>query len=210
MSFAAARANMVESQLRPNGITDQRIVAAMGAVAREAFVPPGLESVAYMDEDLPLSKGRALMEPMAFARLVQLAEITTQDRVLHVGCATGYGTAVLARLCGSVAAREDDPALAAQAKAVLAKLGIANAVIGDGAGQFDVVLVEGRLPSRPDGLLAQLDDGGRLVAVVGADSVAPAMLFTKHHGGISARAAFDASVPALPDHAPAAPAAFVF
>lgn len=210
MNFAAARSHMVESQIRPNGITDQRIVAAMGEIRREMFVPDALAAVAYMDEDLPLAGGRSLMEPMAFARLVQLAGITPDDRVLHVGCATGYGTAVLARLSGSVAAMDSDAGLAAMARQLLLAQGVSNATVGDGGGHYDVVVVEGRIPAAPDALLAQLNDGGRLVAVVGEGAVSPAMLFTKHHGGISLRTAFDASVAALPGFAGAPKTVFVF
>lgn len=213
MNFAAARANMVESQIRPNGITDQRIVAAMGAVAREAFVPQAMAAVAYMDEDVPLAGGRWLMEPMAFARLVQLAGIMPADRVLHVGAATGYGTAVLARLAAHVTACEPDAVFASAAMVALAGQNVANASVEPVAtakGLFDVIVVEGRVAEVPGTLVQQLADGGRLVAVVGVNAVSPAMLYVNSNGSISSRAAFDASVAVLPGIAPSKAAAFVF
>src|SRR5215469_17134744 len=102
--YAAARLNMVESQLRTNKVTTEAVLEAFLAVPRERFVPAALRGAAYIDEDLPLGNGRHLMEPMVFARLVQLAEVGPQDTVLEIGCATGYGTAVLARLARSVVA----------------------------------------------------------------------------------------------------------
>ena len=96
--FATARFNMVENQIRPNRVTDARVLEAMADVPRERFVPKKLQDAAYIDEDLAIADGRFLMEPAVFARLVQAAAITPDDLVLDVGCGTGYSTAVLARL----------------------------------------------------------------------------------------------------------------
>ena len=110
--YSAARENMIESQVRPNGITDHRIIAAMEGLAREAFVPELRKAVAYVDEDVQLTPSgelgpaRYLIEAMAFARLVQLAAIKPADKVLHVGAASGYGSAVLAKLAAQVVAVE--------------------------------------------------------------------------------------------------------
>ena len=116
--FATARLNMVESQVRPNEVTDRRILIAMAEIPREAFVPTSMRSLAYMDEEILLldasreAPARHLMAPMPLARLIQLAEIEAGDLVLDVGCATGYSTAVLARLAESVVGVECEPALA--------------------------------------------------------------------------------------------------
>lgn len=217
-NFAAARENMVESQVRPNGITDHRIIAAMADIAREDFVPAERRAIAYMDEDIALAAGtdpRYLIEAMAFAKLVQLAEISPADKVLHVGAATGYGTAVLARLAARVVALESDSALAAAARSNLA--GIVNVTVAEGAlaggvpaeAPFDIIVVEGRVAELPQTLLAQLADGGRAVAVVGETEVGKAMLWTATSGNTACRPAFDASIAALPGFARKT-AAFVF
>src|SRR5688572_139818 len=123
MDFALARANMIESQVRPNGITDERIIAAMAAIPRELFVPPARRSLAYMDEDVeidaaqPRGSARYLLEPMTFARLAQLLAVEGNDKVLDVGCGTGYSSAILSILAKTVIALESDPELSAEATA---------------------------------------------------------------------------------------------
>jgi protein-L-isoaspartate(D-aspartate) O-methyltransferase len=201
--FVIARANMIESQVRPNGITDPRVIEAMAQVPRERFVPDAVRELAYMDEDIRLTPGRYLMEPMALARLLQLAAIAPDDHVLHVGCGAGYGTAILARLARSVVAIDADPNLVAlaAANAALPSVTVLLAPHAQGLpdkGPYDVIVVDGRIPAAPHGLLAQLEDNGRLVAVVGANGTASAMLFRKHGDSVSERIAFDASVSILP------------
>jgi protein-L-isoaspartate(D-aspartate) O-methyltransferase len=215
--FARARLNMVESQVRPNGVTDSRILNAMATLPREAFVPEAQRPLAYMDEDVAVAPSRFLMEPMAQARLIQLAEIGPEDRVLQVGCATGYGTAIIASLARSVEAIDEDAALVVSAQAALRDLAIANASVttaplaeGKSSGApYDVIVVEGRVPSVPDQLLRQLGDGGRLVAVIGDRPVATATLIKRHGAATSVLAAFEASVAALPGFTIERPA-FVF
>jgi len=216
-NFAAARLNMVESQVRPNGVTDRRILDAMMAVPRERFVPANLAAVAYADRDLPLkaTSQRALMAPMNFARLVQLAEVGKTDRVLHVGAATGYGSAVLARLAGTVTALESDGELAA---ALAANMGsIANVTVASGKlaegdrshGPYDVILVEGRVAAMPKGLLGQLRAGGRAVAICGPGEMAKACVWTDPQEAASWREEFNAASAVLPGFEAKAPA-FVF
>ncbi len=210
--FDMARANMVESQVRPNGITDHRIIAAMAEIPRENFVPAGRRDIAYVDDDIEIAAGRYLTEPMVFARLVQLAEIKAEDKILHVGAASGYGTAVLARLGAHVVGLESDAGLAALARGNLAGLSgvsLAEGPLAEGRkadGPFDVIIVEGRIADEPRALLAQLADAGRLVAVVGEGEPARACIWTANG---KARAAFDAAIPALPGFARKQPA-FVF
>lgn len=213
--FNIARANMVESQVRPNGITDHRIIAAMAEIPRENFVPASRRDIAYVDDDLEIADGRYLTEPMIFARLVQLAEIRPEDRVLHVGAASGYGTAVLARLAARVVALESDAGLAAMARDNLAgdkSVSVAEGPLVEGRkaeGPFDVIVIEGRVAEVPEALLAQLADGGRLVAVVGEGEPAKASIWTVKGKARGLRTAFDAAIPALPGFGKKQPA-FVF
>lgn len=204
--FALARSRMIVSQVKPNGITDGRIIQAMAALPRELFVPEARRSIAYVDEDIEIGAGRSLMEPMALAKLVQLAEIEPENHILHVGCGTGYATALLAALGKTVVAIDADQAFVDKASANLAGLGIANATVhksspaeGWGSGQpYDAILIDGRVPAVPQGLLQQLRDGGRLVAVVGDNDIATAMAYSRNDGSISSMPAFEASIGRLP------------
>jgi protein-L-isoaspartate(D-aspartate) O-methyltransferase len=157
------------------------------------------------------------MEPMVLARLVQLANIRPGDKVLHVGCATGYATAILANLAREVVAIDEDAELTEMAGKLLVVQDIRNArviqalhALGAMAeAPFDVILIEGQVPATPAALLHQLADGGRLVAVVGERAMASAMLYTRHGEATSTRAAFDAAVKRLPGFVVERPA-FVF
>jgi protein-L-isoaspartate(D-aspartate) O-methyltransferase len=209
------RINMVESQVRPSDITDQRIIRAMLEVPREAFVAPALQELAYMDEAVPVARrldGRAvrtLLAPRTFAKLVQLAEIELDAVVLDVGCATGYSTAVLARLAKSVVALEVDEALGARAAEILRQLRVANAVVVHGpleAGApaqapFDAILLEGAVPQAPQVLLDQLRDGGRLVAVIADGAFGRAEVWRRVGKAVDGRCAFDAGAEPLPGFA---------
>ncbi len=207
IDYAAARLTMVDSQLRPNGVTDGAVLGAFLAVPRERFVPPALHGIAYVDDDLPLGGGRALMEPMVLARLLQAAAIGARERVLEVGAASGYGSAVIARLAAEVVAVESDPGLLGTAKTRLRELGVANAQLVEGsltqghpaAAPYNVIVFEGAIARVPDAIAAQLAEGGRLVAVVQeGESIGQAMLMTRTAGILSHRPIFDAATPLLP------------
>src|SRR5262245_57855852 len=120
MKFEAARRSMIDSQLRPNKVTDQPLLDAIAILPREDFVPAAYHSGAYVDEDVPRGNGRSLLEPMVLARLIQAAAPTRTERVLDVGSATGYGVAILAELAAEVVGLEFDGALADRANALLA------------------------------------------------------------------------------------------
>lgn len=206
-AYEAARANMVENQVRPNKVTDDRVLNAMAAVPRERFVPKKLAGVAYVDEDIAVSEGRYLMEPMVLARLLQAAAIEPGDVVLDIGCATGYSTAVLARLADTVVAVESEAGLAEAAIALMTELDADNTAVVTGElaegyakqAPYDVIVLEGAVDEVPRALSDQLVEGGRMVAVVtGANRVGRATLLRRLHGVLSSRVLFDASVPLLP------------
>src|SRR6185436_18627994 len=168
--FALARRNMIDGQLRPNRVTNPQLLAVIADLPRERFLPPGLRSVAYADDDVPLGNGRYLMEPMVLARLIQMLQTQPDDKALVVASGTGYGSALLARLVKSVVAVESDAALAGSAEQTIKDLGIANVrrVAGKmeegcaAEGPYDVILIEGAVPHVPAVILQQLAEGGRL------------------------------------------------
>ena len=199
----SARFNMVETQIRTANVTDIRIMAAMNAVARERFVPRAAQALAYADVPVAVAPGRYLLDPRSFAKLVQLADVGPDDRVLDVGCATGYSSAVLARLAGEVVALEQDADLVRVASQLLANVqGKVEVVQGGlvegvrGQAPFDVIFVNGAIEQVPETLLGQLAEGGRLVAVL-KDGQSRAWLFLKENGQIGKRPDFDADVPVL-------------
>ena len=208
--FATARQKMVDGQVRPNDVTDIRILDAMLAVPREAFVPPNQRALAYLDLDLDVSEGSAakrfLIKPQVLAKMLQAAEIKETDKVLVAGSVPGYAAVVVARLAGQVVATEGDRAQVAKANDVLAQLGLANvtfkaagAADGDPAnGPFDVIVLDGATEIAPERLYGQLKDGGRLVGVFVTTKPPRATIVTRSHGDFGHRALFDASVPILP------------
>jgi protein-L-isoaspartate(D-aspartate) O-methyltransferase len=214
-NFAAARHNMVESQVRPNGITDHRIIDAMAQVKREDFVPEARKAIAYLDEDVQLKDGRYLIEPMAFARMIHLALIKPSDRVLVVGAGTGYGARIISMLARSVVALESDLELAGLARGFLAGNDAVQVVEGSLAeghaagAPYDVIIVEGRIAAVPKSLFAQLANEGRIVAAVGNTDVSKMQIATLTDGHRSSRSAFDVSISPLPGFA-IEKAAFVF
>ena len=208
--YTTVRRNMVDSQIRPNKVTDPALVAAMSEVPREAFVAGPLRGIAYVDEDIKVAKGRYLMEPMVLARLVQFARVRPDDLALDVGCATGYSTAILARLCKAVIGLESDKPLADQATATLTELDVDNAAIVEGPlnegyprqGPYDVILFSGAIAGLPDGFESQLADGGRIVAVINNGApLGKACVFLSSGGVVSCRPVFDAGTPLLPGFA---------
>lgn len=206
MDFAAARRNMVVSQIKPNRVTDPLVVDAISDVPREKFLPIAQRQFAYVDDDLPIGKGRVIMEPMVLARLLQLADIQTTDNALLIGAGTGYSTAVLARMASSVVAVESDPDLAASASKILADLSVDNAAVVAGdltrgkpeQGPFDVIFINGSVDVLPEHLKSQLADGGRLVCIINEGRVGRATLVTRSGNAFGHRQEFDAATPVLP------------
>jgi protein-L-isoaspartate(D-aspartate) O-methyltransferase len=210
--YATARRMMVDGQVRTADVTDPRLIDAMMETPRERFVPPRKADIAYLDLDLPVGEGassRRLLKPMVLAKLIQAAEIEGTDRVLDVGCATGYSSAVLSRLAQGVIALEEDAALARQAAEAFAAAALSNVRLVTGplaAGvpadaPFDAIVMQGATEAAPRVLLGQLRDGGRLVCVEGAGPGAKAMLYRRGGDDTSGRPIFDASAALLPGFA---------
>jgi protein-L-isoaspartate(D-aspartate) O-methyltransferase len=165
---------MVEVDLRRRGIQDERVLAAMGTVPRERFVPPALADHAYGDGALPLTEGQTISQPYVVAAMAEAAEVGPGDRVLEVGTGSGYGAAVLAACGATVVTIERHAALATSARAVLAEVAPEVEVVeGDGSlgwpdgAPWDAIVVTAAAPKAPDALVDQLADGGRLVAPIG-------------------------------------------
>jgi protein-L-isoaspartate(D-aspartate) O-methyltransferase len=211
MNLFVARSHMIESQLRPNKVTDDRVLGAFAGIRRELFVPEHLRQVAYIDDDIPLGGGRYLMQPMVAARLLQTAAINSTDAVLIVGAGTGYESALTAMLARNVIALEEDPELARQARAALVEHAIASVSIVEGPlqqgyrlrGPYDAILFGGAIAEVSPEVAAQLTDGGRLLAVVKpGNGVGRATLMIRTGGAFARRVIFDASTRLLPSFAP--------
>ncbi|MGB6534744.1 MAG: protein-L-isoaspartate O-methyltransferase [Xanthobacteraceae bacterium] len=213
---AAARRIMVDSQVRPADVNNPELIAAMMALPRERFVPPPRAEQAYMDADIEIGKGRVLLKPMVLAKLIQAAQVQSDDHVLDVGCGFGYSSAVLAQLAGSAVALEQDADWERQAREALAASGAAavKVVIGPlaegwpGAAPYDFILLNGATEIVPDALGKQLKPDGRLACIFGRTPPTKAVIFRLAEGRLVGRSIFDAAAPLLPGFT--APPAFVF
>lgn len=206
LDYAQARRLMVDCQLRTYDVTDATLLAAFDAVPREAFVAPGQEPFAYADRDIPATAdgARQVLAPMVLARLIQALAVRPGQRALDVATGLGYGAAILARLGADVRGLESSEALAREATARLAADGRPVQVhagpleAGFAAdAPYDAILVNGAVETRPEALVAQLRDGGRLACVIGRGRSARATLFVRSGEGIGSRPLFDAAAPVL-------------
>lgn len=203
LSFEPMRRAMVASQLRTTGVNDPRVVAAMGEVARELFVPAGRGAVAYADMMVPLGRGRALNPPMALGRLLTAAELEGDERALVIGAGTGYAAAVLARLAGHVTALEEDAALAAAAREALAGTDVAL-VEGPLAGgwaagaPYDFILIDGAVEHVPAAIVGQAADDGRIALALADRGVTRLALGRVVAGAFGLSTFADAEVAILP------------
>ncbi len=178
---------MVERQLRRRGIDNERVLAAMGEVPREVFVPESHRGRAYADSALPIGEGQTISQPWIVAAICQALELKGSERVLEVGSGSGYSAAVLSRLAAEVVGVERHPALAARARRTLDALGVANVelTVGDGTrgvperSPFEAIAVHATAPAPPQTLLAQLADGGRMVVPIAADGADLLTVFSR-------------------------------
>lgn len=203
MDFAAARRTMVDSQLRPEAVTDPRVVAAMAVVPRELFLPAGQRASAYVDRVVPLGEGRGLSPPASLGRLLTLLAPRPGERALVVGSATGYAAAVLAEIGLAVTALESDAALAGQGPAHPGIRRISGALTegaADGA-PYDLILIDGEIEQLPEALIAQLAVGGRLGAALVEGGVARLVSGTRSAQGFGLKSHADAAMAPLPGFA---------
>jgi protein-L-isoaspartate(D-aspartate) O-methyltransferase len=216
------RINMVESQVRPSDVTDRRIIRAMLELPRENFVPEGMRAMAYMDEAVQVAprqdgaEARYLLPPRTLAKLVQLADIEPSASVLDVGAATGYSTALLAKLAARVVALEVDEALCATLRTNLLNVGSGNVKALQGPlpvgakaeGPFDAILLNGAVETVEPALIDQLKEGGRMVGILATRSFGRAQVWYRSRDAIDVSASFDAAAPPIPGFS--RPAGFVF
>jgi protein-L-isoaspartate(D-aspartate) O-methyltransferase len=217
MNVEQARFNMIEQQIRPWDVLDTSVLALLSVVRREEFVPPVHRSLAFMDLEIPLPHGQAMLTPKLEARLVQDLNLSKNDSVLLIGAGTGYVAALMAHKCRRVLALENKPELATMARQNLRQAKVSNAEVVEADGSlglpgqapYDAILLTGSVTAVPPALFDQLKPGGRLLAVVGREPVMQGILFNKSaQGQITQQTLFDTVVP--PMDAMATPQPFTF
>jgi protein-L-isoaspartate(D-aspartate) O-methyltransferase len=191
MDFAAARANMIESQVRTNDVSDLALQTAIRAVAREDYIVEAKRAFAYAELTGPSPSGRELWKPRDFAKMIQAAKPIAGERALVIAGAGGYSAAVLAAMGCDVTIHDDVPCAFAGVTCTT------GALTTPPAGPFDIVLVDGGVETVPESWGGVLSEGGRLCVVVLAGPMGTAQIMTKSGGVLSSRVAFDAMVPRL-------------
>jgi len=196
---------MVDTQVRPSDVTKFPIIDALLGVAREDYVPDSKRDAAYIGENIDIGEGRVLLEARTLAKMLDAADVQPNDVVLDLGCGLGYSTAVLARLADFVVAVEDDAARAEEAQQILSANGVDNAAVfegplADGAaknGPYDLIILQGAVETIPDGLLAQVKEGGRMVAIFAEGALGVVRVGRKIDGAMNWRMSFNAGAPVL-------------
>ena len=207
MDFKIARKNMVENQIRANKVTSLNIINAFLDVPREKFVPDALQEISYVDEDIQLSRNRFMMKPMILARLFQSLNLKGNENILHVGSNSGYGSAILSRMCSSVISLESDKKLFETSIHTFSNMGFDNVVPLHGSMEngvekeapFDIIFIEGSIETEPKSLFGQLNENGKLIAIIRPANIkiGKAKLFFKISNEIGLENLFDAQVSKL-------------
>lgn len=201
--FARMRSAMIDSQLRPNTVTDDRVIAAFRAVPREDFVPADFRPFAYFDEDIEVAPGRFLMEPLTLGKLVERLGVRDGERALVVGGSTGYSAAILAELGADVTLLDEEgvPASDALSRWSVRRIDGALADGSEDSDAFDLMLIEGSIQRLPAALVAQMVEGGRIAAVVMDDGIPRAGIGRVYGGHVGWTYFAEAYVPTLPGFA---------
>ena len=206
-NFEVARKAMIDSQIRPNKVIDERVIEAFATIPREAFVPRSLRDVAYVDEDLSLSGGRFIIEAMVMARLLQALSLKPESNVLLIGAGTGYSAALLSQLCASVIAIDNRGPAVEKAQDILSQMEIGNVAVLKGKltegypneGPYDAIIIEGGVEVMPEALLTQLAPNGQCASIWRASPSAQgeASIWSRAGGQFVRRSLFNAQVPTL-------------
>ncbi len=207
----ALRRMMVDTQVRPSDVTRFPVIEAMLTVPREAFVPDDMRAAAYADTAFDLGGGREMLEPRTLAKILDAVAIGPCELVLVLGAGLGYSAAVIARMAEFVVALEEDETLAAEAETRLGTAGIDNVAVISGVlaegdarhGPFDVVFVNGAVQWIPDGILKQIKEGGRIVAIFDGDNRGVVRIGHRIGERVGWHSAFDAAGTVLPGFAAA-------
>ena len=202
-NFEQMRRAMVASQLRTTGVNDPRVVAAMGSVPRERFLPPERCALAYADAPVPLGQGRQLNPPMALGRMLTEARLSGRERALVIGAATGYSAAVLERLVKEVVAIEEAPELVAFARRALADTGVelVEGALAQGhpaGAPYDFILIDGAVEYVPQAIVDQVADGGEISLALIEDGVTRLCVGRVVGGALGTTAFADAAAAVLP------------
>ncbi|MBU2958050.1 protein-L-isoaspartate O-methyltransferase [Paracoccus sp. 1_MG-2023] len=204
--FATRRTMMVDTQVRPNDVFSFPVLDAMLIVPREDFVPASKRGIAYLGENMRISEDRVMLEPRTVGKMLDALDVQPDDMVLDLGCGLGYTAALIARMAEAVVAIEDSEELASEAERCLTEAGIFNvavlqAALTEGApkqGPFDAILIEGAVEEIPAGILDQLNEGGRIVALFREGSLGVVRMGLMRNGHVSWRYLFNANAPLLP------------
>ena len=203
--MSAARAHMVESQIRTSDVTDLALLGAFRSVPRENFVPKSQMALAYGDAHIQLDENRIMLRPRDFAKMVQAADIQPNEVVLDVACARGYSTAIMAQLADTVVGLETNEDCVTRATDLLVTAGVTNAAVVKGElksgasehGPFDVIFINGAVSTVPKTWLGQLANNGRLICIVQDGPIGRVTVFQKTGDAVGERIIFDASAPHL-------------
>lgn len=211
--FKQMRENMVECQIHPMGVISEQVLNAFANVPREAFVPDDKKNIAYCDEDIEICKGRYMMEPSVLARLLEYADLKSDDIVLTIGSGAGYTAAILSQIVSTVVCLEEDAALIERAQSVLDANGFCNIVgfsgpLSEGAPKnapYSLIIINGGVSEIPTAITEQLAPNGRLLAIVQEkeNQAGKATLIECNDAkACSSRILFDANTPYLAGFTP--------
>lgn len=203
--YAARREMMVDTQVRPSDVTKFPIIEAMLTVPREKFVPRSMREAAYMDGNIDLGRGRCILEPRTFGKMLDALELGASDMVLDIGIGFGYSAAVLARMTQVVVGVESDADMAQEAQSILSESDADNVIVHEGPleggapehGPYDAIILQGGAQDIPEGLINQLKDGGRMAVLFMDGELGEVRIGHKIDGTMNWRRSFNAAAPVM-------------